>query len=100
MPSNRFFHRVFAVFALLAALVLVSIPVQAQEARRPVQRLQAVTVFGDGGAGIWRFVVSLLPRVMSKEGMTIDPNGGSNHQGATPNTSKDEGPTIDPNGRQ
>jgi hypothetical protein len=101
MSSNRFSRCAFAIFALLTALVVVPFPVQAQEARRPVQRFQAVAFLGDDSlAGIWKFVVSLLPQGRSKEGMSIDPNGGSNRQGATPSTSKDEGPMIDPNGRQ
>jgi hypothetical protein len=104
MSTNRAFYRVSTALVLLAALVLTGLPAGAQAARQPVQRFQAVAAFGDGGlARIWRFVARLLPSGFSKEGMSIDPNGGSNHQGVvvTPaGTVGDEGPTIDPNGRQ
>ena len=99
MSLNRASYRVFVVFALLTALVLGSVPAGAQAVRQPVQRFQAVAVFGDG---IWRFFANLLPQGLRKEGMSIDPNGGPNHQGVVvppAGTGKDEGPTIDPNGR-
>ena len=100
MSPNRFSHRAFAVFALLTALVVVPFPVQAQEARRPVQRFQAVTFLGDGSLeGIWRFVLSLLPQGRSNEGMTIDPNGGHQGTATTSSAFNNEGVLIDPNGR-
>jgi hypothetical protein len=103
MSTNRASNRVSTVLVLLAALVLTGLPAGAQAARQPAHRLQAVAVFGDGGlAGIWKFFADLLPRGLRKEGMSIDPNGNPNHQGAlvTPaGTLDDEGPSIDPNGR-
>jgi hypothetical protein len=100
MSPNRASYRAFAVFFLLTALVLASLPAGAQAARQPLQRFQAVAVFGDG---IWRFFANLLPQGLRKEGMTIDPNGGPNHQGAvvTPvGVLNDEGTSIDPDGRK
>jgi hypothetical protein len=99
MSLNRASYR---VFALLTVLVFASVSSQAQAVHQPVHRLQAVAVFGDGGARIWRFLASLLPEGTRKEGMTIDPNGAPNHQGAatSPTSSfTDEGMSIDPNGR-
>ncbi|HEY0556590.1 MAG TPA: hypothetical protein VGG20_20210 [Thermoanaerobaculia bacterium] len=105
MSTNRVSNRVSIVLVLLAVLVvLTGLPAGAQAARQPAHRFQAVAVFGDGGlAGIWKFFADLLPRGLRKEGMSIDPNGNPNHQGAlvTPaGTLEDEGPSIDPNGRQ
>jgi hypothetical protein len=104
MSTNRNFHRAFTLFLLLGVIALGGLPAGAQTARRPAQRFLSVAVSGDGAlAGLWRFVASLLPGGLRKEGMTIDPNGGPNHQGVVavpPGTLDDEGPTIDPNGRQ
>lgn len=100
MSLNRASYRVSVVFVLLTALVLAGVPAGAQAARQPVQRLQAVAVFGDG---IWRFFANLLSQGLRKEGMTIDPNGSPNHQGVvvTPaGTLDDEGTSIDPHGHQ
>jgi hypothetical protein len=98
MSKNTFSHRAFALLFLLAALVLAGLPAQARETRSPVRHAHGVTVAGDG---IWRFVLNLLPQGMWKEGMSIDPNGAPNPQGAaSAPVGKDEGHTIDPNGRQ
>jgi hypothetical protein len=101
MSTNRSSHRALAVFALLAALVLASLPVRAEAVRPPAPRLQAVAVFGDSGfISIWRFFADLLPQGLRKEGMTIDPNGAPSHQGAAAGAVGDEGMSIDPNGRK
>jgi hypothetical protein len=101
MSTNRASHRALAVFALLTALSLASLPVRAEVVRPPASRLQAVAVFGDGGlAGIWRFFADLLPRGLRKEGMSIDPNGAPSHQGAAAGSLGDEGTSIDPHGHQ
>jgi hypothetical protein len=94
MSKNAFSHRAFVRFLLLAALVLAGLPAQAREAHPPARQAHGVTVPGDG---VWRFVLNLLPRGMWKEGILIDPNGSSGHQGAgtTP-----AGIAQDPNGRQ
>lgn len=98
MSKNTLSHRAFAGFVLLAILVLVGLPAQARETHPPVRHAHSVTASGDG---IWGFVLNLLPQGMWKEGMSIDPNGAPNHQGAASSpTGKDEGPMIDPNGRQ
>jgi hypothetical protein len=100
MSSKPASHRVFFVFALLAALVLASLPVQARPVRRsaPSVTVSGATVL----SGLWRFVVSLWPGVTAKEGTSIDPNGSPNH-GSTPVTptgsaTNDEGMSIDPDG--
>jgi hypothetical protein len=102
MSTNRASHNVFTVFALLAVLVLASLPAQARPVRRPATDRQAVAVSGDNGLSrIWSFLVSLWPQG-AKEGVTIDPNGAPKPQGMTtvPNGDlDDEGMTIDPNGR-
>ena len=95
-------HRVFFAFVLLAALVLASLPAEGRPVRRPATDRHSVAVAGDTGlSGIWRFVVSLWTRGTAKEGMSIDPDGNTNHAG-TPTASAggliDEGVTIDPNG--
>jgi hypothetical protein len=101
MSTNRASHRALAVFALLTALSLASLPVRAEAVRQPAPRLQAVAVFGDGGVvSIWRFFADLLPRGLRKEGVLIDPNGVPSHQGTTAGAVGDEGMTIDPNGHQ
>ncbi len=101
MSTNRASRRALAVFSLLIALALTSLPVRAEAVRPPAQRFQAVTVFGDGGlASIWRFFADLLPRGLRKEGMTIDPNGAPSHQGTTSGALNDEGTSIDPHGHQ
>jgi hypothetical protein len=99
MSSKSASHRVFFAFALLAALVLASLPVQARPVRRPAP---SVTAPGDTVlSGIWRFVVRLWPGVTAKEGTSIDPNGSPGHAVApTGSTTNDEGTSIDPDGRK
>jgi hypothetical protein len=99
MPSKSAYRRVFFTFALLAALVLASLPVQARTVHRSTTGHNSVAVSGDDGlSGIWRFVVSLWPRGTTKEGMSIDPDGNSNHTGTSAGDLIDEGVLIDPNG--
>ena len=100
MLQNRAPQSVFTVFALLAVLVLASLPVQARTVRHPAKGRNAVAVSGDNGlARIVSFLVNLWPQG-TKEGMTIDPNGAPRPQGMTaPGDLDDEGVTIDPNGR-
>ena len=100
MSSKPASQRIFCAFALLAALVLASLPVQARPVRRPATDRHSVAVPGDTAlSGIWRFVVSLWTRGTVKEGMSIDPDG--NHGGTTTAPAgdlSDEGTSIDPNG--
>ena len=99
MVPNRASRSVFSVLILLAVFALASVPAQGQAVRRPVTGSQAVAASGENGlARLWRFVASLI-----KEGMSIDPNGGSHGAGTTTvpvGGGSDEGVTIDPNGRQ
>lgn len=102
MLPNRAPQSVFTVFALLAVLVLASLPAQARPVRHPATGRHAVAVSGDNGLSrIWSFLVSLWPQG-TKEGMTIDPNGAPKPQGVTTVPSGDldgEGTSIDPDGR-
>jgi hypothetical protein len=102
MSSKSASRRVFFTFALLAALILASLPTQARTVHRPTTSRTSVAVSGDDGlSGIWRFVVSLWPRGTTKEGTSIDPDGNANHTGASTNPAGDridEGTSIDPNG--
>ncbi|MFL6237531.1 MAG: hypothetical protein ACJ76N_30705 [Thermoanaerobaculia bacterium] len=102
MSSKPASQRVFLAFALLAALVLASLPVQARPVRRPATGSHPVAVPGDTAlSSLWRLVLSLWPGATVKEGTSIDPNGSTNH-GGTPTAPAgdltDEGVTIDPNG--
>lgn len=105
MLKNHASYRAFPVLALLAALLLASLPAQAQPSRRPAAGFPAVAAFGENGlARFWSFVAHLWqPGVMTKEGMSIDPNGGKNGA-VTPvnpaSSGSDEGTSIDPDGRQ
>lgn len=98
MSTNRAPRRIFNALALLAVLVLASLPAQARPVRNPVSDLPTVAF-----SRIWRFVADLWkPALPTKEGMSIDPNGGS-HGGTpvpSPGAHTDEGTSIDPNGRQ
>jgi hypothetical protein len=102
MSSKPASQRIFCAFALLAALVLASLPVQARPVRRPATDRYSVAVPGDSTlSGIWSFVVSLWTRGTAKEGMSIDPDGNTNHTGASTTPAGDlidEGTSIDPNG--
>jgi len=99
MLSNRVSRRAFPLLVLLAALVLAGVPAQAQPAHRPVMGRQAAAAAGENGlAHFWRSVTNLM-----KEGVLIDPNGGSHGAGTTivpAGGGSDEGTSIDPNGRQ
>jgi len=98
MVSNRSSRSVFSVLFLLAALVLASVPAQAQPVRRPMTGPRVVAASGENGLSrLWSSLVNLM-----KEGMSIDPNGGSHGAGTTTvpvGGGSDEGVTIDPNGR-
>jgi len=102
MLPNRYLQSVSTVFALLAVLVLASLPAQARPVRHPAADRHAVAASGENGlARIWSFLVSLWPQG-TKEGMTIDPNGAPRPQGMTTAPSgdlDDEGMSIDPDGR-
>jgi hypothetical protein len=104
MSSKLSLPRVFFAFALLAAFVLASLPAQARPVRRPVTGRQAVAVAGDSSlTALWRFVLGFWPRGTAKEGMSIDPNGSSNHTGTPilpPGDLTNEGTSIDPDGRK
>jgi hypothetical protein len=103
MSTNRASHNVFTVFALLAVLVLASLPAQARPVRHPATGRHAVAASGENGlARIWSFLVSLWPQGMMKEGVSIDPDGAPKPHGMTTAPSgdlDDEGVTIDPDGR-
>jgi hypothetical protein len=93
MSHNRNACRAFSAFVLLAALLLGSLPVSAQPARRAVSGPWKVAVLGeDAFAWVRSLFAGLWTRSMTKEGMSIDPNGAD---GAF----NDEGMSIDPNGR-
>jgi len=99
MLSNRVSRRAFPLLVLLAALVLAGVPAQAQPAHRPVTGRQAAAAAGEKSlVRFWHFMTNLM-----KEGMSIDPNGGSHGAGTTTvpaGGGSDEGTSIDPNGRQ
>lgn len=103
MSSKSASHRVFFAFALLAALVLASLPVHARPVHRSMASRNSVAASGDSSAlsGIWHFVLSLWTRGTAKEGMSIDPNGGTNPAGTSTTPTGDlidEGMSIDPDG--
>ena len=99
MSSKPASHRVFFVFVLLAALVLTSLPTQARQVHRSTASRNSVAVSGDTIlSGLWRFAVSLWPHGTTKEGMSIDPNGGTHQAGTSTGDLIDEGTSIDPNG--
>ncbi len=103
MSTNRAPQSVFAIFALLATLVLASLPAQGRTIRRPAADRHAVAVSGENGlARVWSFLVSLWLQGMANEGVLIDPNGALNHEGMSidPNGGLNhEGMSIDPDGR-
>jgi hypothetical protein len=102
MSSKPASQRVFLAFVLLATLVLASLPAQARPVRRPATGRHSVAVSGDITlSGIWRFVVNLWTPGTTKEGMSIDPDGNTNHTGTSTTGAgglADEGMSIDPNG--
>jgi len=102
MSSKPASQRIFIAFALLATLVLASFPAEGRPVRRSATDRHSVAVPGDTTlSGIWSFVVSLWTRGPAKEGMSIDPDGNTNHTGASTTPAGDlidEGTSIDPNG--
>ena len=104
MSRNRASSRVLTVIALLTVLILASLPAQAEPGRHPATGVQAVAAFGESSlVRILNFFRSLWPQGMTKEGITIDPDGARNHLGTSVDPTgglTDEGVTIDPNGRQ
>jgi hypothetical protein len=104
MSSKPASQRVFFAFVLLAALVLASLPAQARTIRHPPVNHNSVAASGDTFlSGIWRFVVSLWSGGTTKEGMSIDPDGNTNHTGASTHPAGDlanEGTSIDPDGNK
>ena len=104
MSTNRASRRVLTVFTLLVTLVLASLPAQAGTARHPAAARQVVAAFGENSLSrVWSLFVNLWPQGMTKEGVTIDPDGAAHHAGVTisPDAGRnDEGTSIDPNGRQ
>jgi hypothetical protein len=97
MSQNRASRRVFPVLIALAALLLASLPVQARPSRSGIRAVAASSE--NRLARLWSYVANLW--TMTKEGMSIDPNG-RNGAGATlpAGSGDDEGTSIDPNGRQ
>ena len=102
MLPNRSPQSVFTVFALLAVLILASLPVQARPVRHAATGHHAVAASGENGlTRIWSFLVNLWPQG-TKEGVTIDPDGAPKPHGMTTAPSgdrDDEGTSIDPDGR-
>lgn len=93
MSPKRSLRRAFAVF-LLAVLLLAGLPAQA----RPFPR--EVAALGENGLSrLWDLFVSLWN---TKEGTSIDPNGGKDDEGVTIDPDEadtEEGMSIDPNGQ-
>lgn len=94
MSSNPSLRRSLPVFLMLAALVFTSLPIQAQPVLPSTAVVWRVAVLGEGPfAWFQEILASVRQSGMTKEGVTIDPDGQP-HQGA----SSDEGMSIDPNG--
>ncbi len=85
MSTYRTLRTGFVVAVLIALLAAAGTPVQARPLHPAVERTSHVAGFGER---LWHFLVSLWPRDLRKEGMSIDPNGDTIH----------EGMTIDPDG--
>jgi hypothetical protein len=85
--------RAFPAVLLLAALFLAGLPAQAQPLRSSGTGLPSVAAFGENGlTQLWSFVSRLWrPAMATKEGMSIDPNGGKGSGGGAP---------VNPNGSQ
>jgi len=87
MLKNPRLHRALSVLVLLSTLVLASVPAQALPVRQPAPKVAAL------GEGLFAWVRNLLASLvlpgMTKEGVTIDPNG----------VESPEGMSIDPDGR-
>lgn len=83
---------VFPAFLVLVVLFFGSLPVGAQPARPPLERIRKVAVLGAEALSWMRGVFAgLWQPERTKEGPSIDPDGQPGQQG-------DEGVTIDPNG--
>ncbi|MFL6192657.1 MAG: hypothetical protein ACJ75H_00690 [Thermoanaerobaculia bacterium] len=86
----------FAVIALLIATLL---------ATGPAAQAQPSRVAGKGTANraaIFSDLWKLALRLLTKEGTSIDPNGGKDHEGTSIDPDgglSDEGMSIDPDGR-
>ena len=94
MSPNHRLRRTLPVFLLLAILLFASLPLEAAAVHRPSAVAGKVAVLGEGALSWLRNLLSGLGiRGLTKEGVTIDPDGKPN-----PSTSSDEGMTIDPNG--
>ena len=92
MTTSSRQHRVLPAFLLLVALLFGSLPARSEPVRRPLERIQKVAALGSQALSwIESVFASLWQPEMTKEGMSIDPNGQPGQQG-------DEGVTIDPNG--
>ena len=90
MSRNRNACRAFTAFALLLILTFVSLPAQAQPARRAMAPSWKVAVVGEAAfAWVRSFFARLWSQGAAKEGVLIDPNG----------LLSDEGMSIDPDGR-
>lgn len=98
MSQNRATRRAFPVFFALAALFLASLPAHARSA---TGGLRVVAVAENHLARLWSYVAHLLqPGSMSKEGVSIDPDGRNGSGVVLPTGGGDEeGTSIDPNGR-
>jgi len=94
MSHNLHHRRGFTVFFLLVVLAFASLPAQARPARRSASVAWKVAVLGeDTFAWVRSLFAGLWPQGVTKEGTSIDPNGG------TAGALDDEGRSIDPNGR-
>ena len=93
MSHNLNLRRGFTAFVLLVALLFASLPAQARPTRGAVSGPWKVAVLGeDAFAWVRSLFAGLWTRSVTKEGVTIDPNGGRAR------ALDDEGVLIDPNG--
>lgn len=94
MSPKRSLRCRLPVFLLLVASVFTSLPVQAQPVLPSAAVVRRVAVLGENLLSWFRELFASAPQPgMTKEGMSIDPDGQS-HQ----NAASDEGMSIDPNG--
>ena len=103
MSHNLNLRRGFTTFVLLVALLFASLPAQAKPACRAVPGVWKVAVLGED-AFVWvrSLFARLLPQGATKEGMSIDPDGGKAPEGTSIDPDgglDDEGMSIDPDGR-
>jgi hypothetical protein len=103
MSHNLNPRRGFTAFIILVILVFGSLPAQAQPVRRAASGAWKVAVLGeDALAWVRSLFTGLWSQGATKEGTSIDPNGGKAPERVTidPNGGlDDEGMSIDPNGR-